>query len=58
MSTAKLKKLLETEDLQKIIYMHCNLKINLTDKQLDRVLRLKNEREAELWRKERKQIEY
>ena len=50
MNTVKFKKLLETEDLQKIIYMHCNLKINLTDRQLDRVLRLKNKKKGELWK--------
>lgn len=57
MAVKEFKELLKTTDLQKIIYMHCNLKINLTDKQLDKVLNLKKKKEAEIWR-ERKQIEY
>lgn len=50
MSPVKLKKLIDTEELQKIIYMHCHLKINLTDKQLDRILKLKEEKRGELWK--------
>ena len=58
MSTNKFKKLIDTEDYQKIIGLYTHLKINLTDRQLDRVLKLKKEKEGELWRKEHKQIEY
>lgn len=57
MSTNKFKKLLDTENYQRIIGLYTHLKINLTDRQLDRVLKLKKEKEGELWRKERKQIE-
>ena len=58
MSTSKFKKLIDTEDYQRIIGLYTHLKINLTDRQLDRVLKLKKEKEGELWRKEHKQIEY
>lgn len=58
MSTNKFKKLIDTEDYQKIIGLYTHLKINLTDRQLDRVLKLKKEKEGEVWRKEHKQIEY
>lgn len=58
MSTNKFKKLLDTENYQRIIGLYTHLKINLTDRQLDRVLKLKKEKEGELWRKEHKQIEY
>ncbi len=57
MSTKKFKELIETENYQRIIGLYTHLKINLTDRQLDRVLKLKKEKEGELWRKERKQIE-
>lgn len=50
MVVKEFKKLIETTDLQKIIYMHCNWKINLTDKQLDKVLNLKKKKEAEIWK--------
>lgn len=50
MVVKEFKKLIETTDLQKIIYMHCNLKITLTDKQLDKVLSLKKKKEAECWK--------
>ena len=50
MKSIEFKKLLETEpNLKKIIYLHCHLKISLTSQQLDRVLRLKRKKEAELW---------
>ena len=58
MSTKKFKKIIETENYQRIIGLYTHLKINLTDRQLDRVLKLKKEKEGELWRKEHKQIEY
>ena len=58
MSTNKFKKLIDTKDYQKIICLYTHLKINLTDRQLNRVLKLKKEKEGELWRKEHKQIEY
>ena len=57
MSTSKFKRLIATEDYQRIIGLYTHLKINLTDRQLDRVLKLKKEKEGEVWRKERKQIE-
>ena len=57
MSTSKFKKLLDTGDYRKIIGLHTHWKINLTNKQLDRVLKLKSKKEGEQWRKERKQIE-
>ena len=58
MSTKKFKELIETENYQRIIGLYTHLKINLTDRQLDRVLKLKKEKEGEVWRKEHKQIEY
>lgn len=58
MSTKKFKELIETENYQRIIGLYTHLKINLTDRQLERVLKLKKEKEGELWRKEHKQIEY
>ena len=59
MKSVEFKKLLEEEsNLQKIIYLHCHLKINLTSQQLDRVLRLKRRKEAELWGRKRKQKEF
>lgn len=57
MSTSKFKRLIATEDYQRIIGLYTHWKINLTNKQLDRVLKLKNEKEGKLWRKERKQTE-
>ena len=57
MSTSKFKELLDTGDYRKIIGLHTHWKINLTNKQLDKVLQLKNKKEGEQWRKERKQIE-
>lgn len=57
MSTKKFKELIETENYQRIIGLYTHLKINLTNKQLDRVIKLKNKKEQELWKKERKQIE-
>lgn len=57
MSTSKFKELLDTGDYRKIIGLHTHWKINLTNKQLDRVLKLKSKKEGEQWRKERKQIE-
>lgn len=50
MAVKEFNELLKTTDLQKIIYMHCNLKINLTDKQLSKVLDLKKKKEAEQWK--------
>lgn len=58
MSTKKFKELIETENYQRIIGLYTHLKINLTNKQLDRVIKLKNKKEQKLWKKERKQIEY
>lgn len=57
MSTSKFKRLIETENYQRIIGLYTHLKINLTNKQLDRVIKLKNKKEQKLWKKERKQIE-
>lgn len=38
----KLNEMLNDYSASKIIGMHCNLKINLTDKQLTKVLKIKN----------------
>lgn len=38
------KKLLKTDNPKHIIYLHCNLKINLTSKQLENVIELKNKK--------------
>ena len=50
MSTNKFKKLINTENYQKIIGLYTHLKINLTNRQLDRVLKLKKEKEGEVWK--------
>lgn len=50
MSTSKFKKLLDTEDYRRIIGLYTHWKINLTDKQLDRVLKLKNKKEGAQWK--------
>lgn len=58
MKSIEFKRLIETEsNLQKIIYLHCHLKISLTNQQLDKVLRLKRRKEAELWGRKLKQKE-
>ena len=38
----RLNEMLNDYSASKIIGMHCNLKINLTDKQLTKVLKIKN----------------
>ena len=58
MSTKKFKELIETENYQRIIGLYTHLKINLTNQQLDRVLRLKRRKEAELWGRKLKQREF
>lgn len=50
MSTSKFKRLIATEDYQRIIGLYTHLKINLTDRQLDRVLKLKTKKEGEQWK--------
>ena len=50
MSTKKFKELIETENYQRIIGLYTHLKINLTDRQLDRVLKLKTKKEGEQWK--------
>ena len=50
MSTSKFKQLLDTKDYQRIVGLYTHLKINLTDRQLDRVLKLKKEKEGEAWK--------
>lgn len=50
MSTSKFKKLLDKGDYRRIIGLHTHWKINLTNKQLDRVLKLKNKKEGEQWK--------
>lgn len=50
MQAKKFKELIAKEDFQKIVYMHCNLKINLTSRQLDKVLKLKNKEKGKLWK--------
>lgn len=44
MRIKEFKKLLKLEEPKKIIYMHCFEKINLTNKQLDLIIALKNKR--------------
>lgn len=43
MNEREFKKLLKAESPKKIIYMHTNGNINLTSKQLDKVIELKRE---------------
>ena len=50
MSTKKFKELIETENYQRIIGLYTHLKINLTDRQLERVLKLKTKKEGEQWK--------
>lgn len=50
MSTNKFKKLINTENYQRIIGLYTHLKINLTDRQLNQVLKLKKEKEGEVWK--------
>lgn len=50
MSTKKFKELIETENYQRIIGLYTHLKINLTDRQLERLLKLKKEKEGEAWK--------
>lgn len=50
MSTSKFKKLINTGDYRRIIGLYTHLKINLTDRQLDKVLKLKNKKEGEQWK--------
>ena len=50
MAVKEFYKLLKEKDLQEIIYMHCFEKITLTEKQLDKVLKLKKKKEAENWK--------
>lgn len=51
MSSIEFKNMLKNRnDYKKIIYDFTNFKINLTSKQVDKVLKLKNEKEAELWK--------
>lgn len=47
MSTNKFKKLIASEDYQRIIGLYTHWKINLTNKQLDKVLKLKTKKEGE-----------
>lgn len=50
MKQIEFKKLLEEEkDMQKIIYMHCSLKINLTLKQLDEVIKKRDAKRKREW---------
>lgn len=50
MSTKKFKELIETENYQRIIGLYTHWKINLTNKQLERVLKLKTKKEGEQWK--------
>ena len=43
MEDKELKKLLKKYSAKKIINMYCNRKINLSNKQLDRLIKLKND---------------
>ena len=50
MKIADFNKLIKTKSLQDIIYKHCRCEITLTDKQLDKILKLKKKKEAEGWK--------
>ena len=50
MSPAKLKKLLESDSPKKIIALYHMEKIDLTDNQLSKIIKIKNEREK-VWKK-------
>lgn len=50
MAVKEFYKLLKEKGLQDIIYMHCRNEITLTDKQLDKILKLKSQKEAENWK--------
>lgn len=50
MSTSKFKQLLDTKDYRRIVGLYTHLKINLTDRQLERLLKLKKEKEGEAWK--------
>lgn len=45
MEKKKFEQLLKKRDYKKIIYMHCNSDITLTDSQLNKVIDLKNKKE-------------
>lgn len=47
MSDKELDELLKTKTPKEIINLHCNLKIKLTSKQVDKLLRLKKKRGQE-----------
>lgn len=49
MEKIKFEELLKEKELQKIIYMHIHNKISLTDSQLDKVLKLKYEKQKREW---------
>ena len=38
-----LKELLKVKDAKRVIYMHCNRLINLSSKQLDKLIKLKKD---------------
>lgn len=51
MNAIEFKELLKArDDYKKILYDYANLKINLTSKQIDKILKLKSEKEAILWK--------
>lgn len=50
MKAKEFNQLLKEKPIQKIIYMHCLNKITLTNYQLDKLLKLKRKKEAELWK--------
>lgn len=51
MNAKEFKKLLKEKEPKRIIGMYCHLQISLTSRQVDRVLKLKNKKEGELWKK-------
>lgn len=50
METKKFNELLKTMDYKKIIAKYMHNKIYLTDKQLGKVIDLKNKKEAKIWK--------
>lgn len=55
MRADKFKELIENEKPERIIGKYTHLKISLTERQLERVLKIKNEKEGEQWKSEHKQ---
>lgn len=50
METKKFNELLKTTNIEKIIRMHYSLKITLSEKQIEKVLKMKSEKEKRSWK--------